>query len=591
MVEKDEESGFKPALTIKTVVNRIHQNHYLLPSIQRELVWKPEQIINLFDSIMRGYPVGTFLFWNVNEYSQKKFQFYKFIRTYNKNKATHNEKAHISAEDDIVAILDGQQRFTSFYMGLSGTYTEKVPKNRRENENKSPEQKLYLNLLGQPEETENPVSNEYIFKFLTNQESTEKNENTFWFRIGEILDFTDINLMLDFIDSTGILRDFGDEKSKFARATLTKFWNCVHHDTIIHHYLETSQELDKVLQIFIRVNSGGTPLGYSDLLLSIASAHWKKIDAREEINEFLNEINLDGTFDFDQDLILKSALVLSDILEIGFKVDNFNVENMTKIEENWDLMKESIRIAVHLVESFGYNSKRLTSNNTIIPIAYYLMKNSNPKNFVDNSKFKDERKKIRSWLSASLIKKVFGGTPDEILKPIREVLKDNFKEFPHEEIINKFRGKSKTLIFSEDDLEELFENKYGTKYTFSILAMMYPKLDFKNHFHEDHIFPKSKMSLRELKNHGIKKEDFSFYEQNKDKIPNLQLMDGPENEEKSSTLFKKWLDEKQIDEKTEFMKNNYIPENISLEHNNFIEFYNQRKELLKEYFRKLLQMS
>lgn len=591
MVEKDEESGFKPALTIKTVVNRIHQNHYLLPSIQRELVWKPEQIINLFDSIMRGYPVGTFLFWNVNEYSQKKFQFYKFIRTYNKNKATHNEKAHISAEDDIVAILDGQQRFTSFYMGLSGTYTEKVPKNRRENENKSPEQKLYLNLLGQPEETENPVSNEYIFKFLTNQESTEKNENTFWFRIGGILDFTDINLMLDFIDSTGILRDFGDEKSKFARATLTKFWNCVHHDTIIHHYLETSQELDKVLQIFIRVNSGGTPLGYSDLLLSIASAHWKKIDAREEINEFLNEINLDGTFDFDQDLILKSALVLSDILEIGFKVDNFNVENMTKIEENWDLMKESIRIAVHLVESFGYNSKRLTSNNTIIPIAYYLMKNSNPKNFVDNSKFKDERKKIRSWLSASLIKKVFGGTPDEILKPIREVLKDNFKEFPHEEIINKFRGKSKTLIFSEDDLEELFENKYGTKYTFSILAMMYPKLDFKNHFHEDHIFPKSKMSLRELKNHGIKKEDFSFYEQNKDKIPNLQLMDGPENEEKSSTLFKKWLDEKQIDEKTEFMKNNYIPENISLEHNNFIEFYNQRKELLKEYFCKLLQMS
>jgi len=307
----------------------------------------------------------------------------------------------------------------------------------------------------------------------------------------------------------------------------------------------------------------------------------------------VKEINTGGkeTFDFDKDFILKSALVLSDISEIGFKVANFNVENMTKIEKNWDVMKESIRIAVSLVESFGYNSKRLTSNNTIIPIAYYLMKNNNPRNFVYNSKFKDERKKIRSWLSASLIKKVFGGTPDEILKPIRDILKNNFKEFPHEEIINKFRGKSKTLIFSEDDLEEILENEYGTKYTFSILAMLYPTLDFKNNFHEDHIFPKSKMSQRESKKYGIKDKDVLFYSQNKNKISNLQLIEGQENEEKSSTLFKKWLDEKPIDEKKEFMKKNYIPENISLEHDNFIEFYNQRKELLKEYFREILEIS
>jgi uncharacterized protein with ParB-like and HNH nuclease domain len=588
-----EESGFKPPITIKSVVERIHKNEYMLPSIQREFVWKKDQIVRLFDSIMREYPAGTFLFWNVNENSQKEFQFYEFIRKYNKNEHTLNEKANISVEDDIVAILDGQQRFTSFYLGLMGTYTEKVPTKRYENGDKFPEQRLHLNLLAQTEIKQDGVSNEYVFEFLTKQESTEINENTFWFEIGKILNFSEQGKMFDFLDDMEIAERFGKEKSKFARAILIKFWKCIHEDKIIHHYLETSQDLDKVLQIFIRVNSGGTQLGHSALLLSIASAQWKNRDARDEINDLVKEINTGGkeTFDFDKDFILKSALVLSDISEIGFKVANFNVENMTKIEKNWDVMKESIRIAVSLVESFGYNSKRLTSNNTIIPIAYYLMKNNNPRNFVYNSKFKDERKKIRSWLSASLIKKVFGGTPDEILKPIRDILKNNFKEFPHEEIINKFRGKSKTLIFSEDDLEEILENEYGTKYTFSILAMLYPTLDFKNNFHEDHIFPKSKMSQRESKKYGIKDKDVLFYSQNKNKISNLQLIEGQENEEKSSTLFKKWLDEKPIDEKKEFMKKNYIPENISLEHDNFIEFYNQRKELLKEYFREILEIS
>ena len=40
-----EESGFKPPITIKSVVERIHKNEYMLPSIQREFVWKKDQIV------------------------------------------------------------------------------------------------------------------------------------------------------------------------------------------------------------------------------------------------------------------------------------------------------------------------------------------------------------------------------------------------------------------------------------------------------------------------------------------------------------------------------------------------------------------
>ena len=133
--------------------------------------------------------------------------------------------------------------------------------------------------------------------------------------------------------------------------------------------------MDKVLNIFIRVNSGGTTLSYSDLLLSIATAQWKNKDARQEITKFVDEINQIGDgFKFDKDFVLKACLVLCDFKDIAFKVDNFNAETMQKIEYNWDNVKEAIRLAVNLVSSFGYNQDTLTSSNAIIPIAYYLLK-------------------------------------------------------------------------------------------------------------------------------------------------------------------------------------------------------------------------
>ena len=59
---------------------------------------------------------------------------------------------------------------------------------------------------------------------------------------------------------------------------------------------------------------------------------------------------------------------------------------MKKIEEGWELITKAIRIAVELVSSFGYNYTTLTSNNAVIPIAYYILKKNNPENFVLSSR-------------------------------------------------------------------------------------------------------------------------------------------------------------------------------------------------------------
>lgn len=57
--------------TIVQVVEDIDKKKYYLPAIQRKYVWKEEQIVKLMDSIMRGYPFGTFLFWKVKKKNSK----------------------------------------------------------------------------------------------------------------------------------------------------------------------------------------------------------------------------------------------------------------------------------------------------------------------------------------------------------------------------------------------------------------------------------------------------------------------------------------------------------------------------------------
>ena len=147
-----------------------------------------------------------------------------------------------------------------------------------------------------------------------------------------------------------------DEKANLANESLFKLFATIKKNNIINYYLEKGTELDKVLNIFIRVNSGGTPLNYSDLLLSIASTQWKEKDAREEIMDLLDDINNVGDgFNFSKDFLLKSCLVLTDIKNIAFKVDNFKRENMLRIEDNWTNISSALKIAVELFSNFGFN--------------------------------------------------------------------------------------------------------------------------------------------------------------------------------------------------------------------------------------------
>lgn len=122
--------AFETPIKIKDAVEGIYSRQFLLPAIQREFVWSADQIEVLFDSLMRDYPIGSFLFWYVPKQNTRDYEYYEFIRNYSELDARHNPKANINGNDDIVTVLDGQQRLTALYIGLKGTYAYKLPRKR-----------------------------------------------------------------------------------------------------------------------------------------------------------------------------------------------------------------------------------------------------------------------------------------------------------------------------------------------------------------------------------------------------------------------------------------------------------------------------
>ena len=119
--------AFQTPITIKEVLTSIQRLDYILPAIQREFTWDTDQICGFFDSLMQGYPVGSFLFWKVEPERTKDYSWYGFMKDFHRKKNRHCQVLDVP-EKPVVAILDGQQRLTSLNIGLRGSHAEKEPR-------------------------------------------------------------------------------------------------------------------------------------------------------------------------------------------------------------------------------------------------------------------------------------------------------------------------------------------------------------------------------------------------------------------------------------------------------------------------------
>lgn len=586
--------AYEKPITVKDAIKSIQEQEFILPAIQREFVWSTSQIELLFDSILRDYPISTFLFWKVKGENVNNFKFYRFLHIYHERDKRHNELADLDVEKDRFAILDGQQRLTSLYIGLKGYYAYKLNRYGWKNDQAFPKRHLYVNLLQEAEDNDRL----YDFRFLSEDEYKNfiynHSDKYHWFRIGDVLNFKDFPDIFKYIGTHGLMdtSKYTGEQGTFASETLSKLFQYFTQKELINFYLEKSDELDKVLHIFIRVNSGGTKLSYSDLLLSIATAQWKDKDAREIIHGLVDNINnINPGFNINKDLVLKACLVLADIKDIKFKVDNFSTSNMKIIEQEWDKIANSLYTAVELIATFGFNDKTLTAYNAIIPIAYFIHKNNIGLEILSSASHDENRKLIKEWLIRALLKKVFGGSPDNLYPTYREIISTHLETFPLTQIVEKYRGSNKSLNFDDESIENLLNTQYGSAFAFMVLSLIYP-LNYRYIFHQDHIHPKKYFTDNELIKLGIEDESKrSLYKEAFNTLGNLQLIQETENLEKNATPFKLWVENKYKGDQLLNYKNlHLIPVNNDLYMDSFLDFFEERRSTLKERLMNILKV-
>ena len=573
-------SQFQMPINIYQAMEYINNNYYLLPAFQREFVWKSEQIEKLFDSLMRGYPTSSMLFWKVEGSTKTKWKFYKFISSYVRDAKDHsitNELYNTSSANDFFAVLDGQQRLTAMRIGIYGSYSYHEPRKSWTYSNSSfPSRHMYLCLS---KTGSNNDACQYFFSFLKDVDTNNTtfwtdDNNQIWFKVGAVIDYhLSGEEISDYFEEIDLNKD--------QRKIIKRLENTIFTDPSITFYQEDEQNPEKAVRIFTRINSGGTYLSFSDIVFSLMVSNWETKDAKTEINELIKAIGQKG-FDIGKDYIVKAFLYLYHS-SVKTEINSFTKDFCKTLEDNWNGINLAILSLFDLLRSFGLTSFNLTSNNATLPILYYLYHKNIYDDFTNKVGYKDERIAIKNWLFSSILRKTFGGQSDSTLQQTRKYFTEDIAKSSIDadivfdgDAINK---KIKNLASIDDSFfEELFSVQKDNLYASLVLSLLYPHLDYKNNdFHKDHIHAEN---LYQFLPEDLKqKYPFKVY----NSILNLQMLDKNENESKGQKALEEWVSLQcpQPDSREGFLRTHLIP-NVNLSLSNFEEFIEKRKELIKK---------
>lgn len=403
---------------------------------------------------------------------------------------------------------------------------------------------------------DNPEDN-YQFEF--HAKTPENDKEHFWFKVGDILELKNV---WNYVQEHGL---------KDNELELLETLNKAFHDKqLISFFEETEKNLNKVLNIFIRVNSGGVKLSYSDLLMSILTASFSS-DIREKMNELVDALKDKGFSNMGQDQVLKTCLLLIG-KDTTFELKNFNKKNIKEIEDNWEKITDSIYNAAKLLETFGYVGY-LGSAYILSSLAYFY--------FLNSKMDKNDEKQALKFVRNAQITSYFTPSTDTKLNNIANSMKDaqTFESFNH----NLAKHQTCPLKITNDAIEEMMYSSSHAR-VFPILQILYPHLNYKTTtFHIDHIYPKSKFNGKN------KKLNQDFYKWG-NYLFNLQFLEGAENIAKKDKDPESWLKEEYKDEQAieEYKKRNYIDPTLKLEWENIKEFREKREEAIIETLKEVL---
>jgi uncharacterized protein with ParB-like and HNH nuclease domain len=525
-------SKIKPTQRIYDVVKDIKEDRYRLPSIQRSFVWEEEKICKLMDSLMNDYPIGSFLVWKPQSVFTIRTR--KFALDYKTGERLISEEETLKSPPYLV--LDGQQRLQSLSLAFFGKYDNKH---------------LYFKIDSNPNEEESDLR--YCFQFMTPEKARE---NHHWRKITDIMDVT-IPKISAFVDEE--FKEDPVEIKERIKENLAKFLQVFGMEENIH-IQDVKEDLpyNDVLEVFVRVNSGGIVLTKSDLLFSTVILHSPEMERK--FIEVVDELNGSEEYDFNTDFLIKCSFVL---LGEGAKYDIKKLRDgkfIGQLEGNFEKIRKALLSTVEFLKTDAkILSKRfLKSDLALIPIVDFIYQQPH------QQLSEGQSTRLRQYLYMSFFMRFYSYGPDGKLDVIHKRIKEANPNvnFPIDEISKYMEERTgMTYVFSESML-------YDLDLTLNIIQGGVSEIP-KNRawsLERDHIFPRSVL------------EEKGFPAELINSVGNFRYINKTRNILKSNDLPEESADFYGSDEPT--LKDLFIKARNNLTEETFRNFIQKRKELI-----------
>lgn len=564
--------------TICEIIESVDSNEILLPAMQRKFVWREEKILHLFDSIMKGYPFGTLIFWNIqNRQEIKKYRFYKFIKDWSEQDGTINAAAGLVAKNKIDVVMDGQQRLTSLYIGIKGSLTTISKYKKRHIAENWKRKHLYIapHISLDQQNDDEPT---YRFAFLEDayveKWNAEHNPQEQYYRVADFYDQTAAELR-SYLNVGRLPSDPQD-------------WRCVlntlrirlNEEKIIYYSVVQNADIADILEIFTRINNGGTQLSPSNLLFSTVITAWEK--GREEMDQFINAINKEGILQLREDFLIRTCVYLVN-QPASVKIELLTENVINEIKENWDGIKDAIVGVKNFLKKHNIAHDVILSYNSLMPIIYYFYHVKNVNDVAIEELFK--------FFAISQMFSLFGGnsttTLDRVRKNMcdREVLGKIKKPFKMEYLkdVDLSAGRTNAFCISKQQVEKLVDTvHYGDSKAYIMLCLLQQEIRVTvpgNSCDVDHVCSKDELK----KMFSYKKGELrDCLESMKNGLPNLQLLNYSQNRgDKNKDTLYTWVVEKNNSIKYDpFQKKKDKSLYLLKDIDTFKEFYSGRRALM-----------
>lgn len=466
------------SITIAATLNEINRQLYI-PGIQRPYVWDPDQITRLFDSLMQRYPISTLLYWELQPENRADWEIYNFVRDFRQGDI-HNDHAELEDNKPITLVLDGQQRLTSLLIGLTGSYTRKLKHQRKIKDTSWITELLYIDLahIRQESDDDAVVDLHYRFSFFDERTPPRNTPDELWFELSFIMSADSPEalhqLETKWIDANPQL---ASELKVTARANLRRLWKMVWEDDAVAFYTERSQSYDKVLDIFIRANDGGTKLSRSDLLMSVITLRWDQFNARDETEGLIAELTetLQPPRAIEREFILRSCLFICD-LDFQFQIQNFTPANIRLIEQHWVEIKRSLLFTASILRTNGLFGENLASHNIVMLVGYYAYWLNRTSTAAEHMIAMSDQERIRRWVVMFIFQGLLSLQTSTTFKAIRNVLREARRhgtEFPAEALVEAVRGTGRTMGFDDEWVHRYCRHGETEKQASALVSFLY----------------------------------------------------------------------------------------------------------------------